>query len=121
MSLDLKDTAKRLIRSLAGTAEMGLFYIKGETGGVEDPDTGQWTPGASFRTPIDGALVGYSERLVDGTNIRSGDKVLICAFDAPIQNDSIVEIYGDDWTIINTNPINHAGSVQIYKMQVRLS
>ncbi|AUR99402.1 head-closure protein [Vibrio phage 1.265.O._10N.286.52.F6] len=121
MALDLKDTAKRLIRSLAGTAEMGLFYIKGEAGGVEDPNTGQWTPGTSFSTAIDGALVAYSERLVDGTNIRSGDKMLICAFDAPIQNNSVIEIYGNDWTVVNTNPINHAGQVQIYKLQVRSS
>lgn len=121
MPLDLKDTAKRLIRSLAGTAEMGLFYIKGETGGVTDPDTGKYTPGTTFRTPIDGALVGYSERLIDGENIRSGDKVLICAYDSPIENDSVVEIYGKDWTIIDPNPINHAGAIQLFKMQVRSS
>ncbi|MGB1320883.1 MAG: hypothetical protein ACPG5L_08125 [Vibrio gallaecicus] len=119
MALDLKDTAKRLIRSLAGTAEMGIFYIKGETGGTEDPDSGQYTTGTPFSTAIDGALVGYPERLVDGENIRAGDKVLICAYDAPIENDSVVEIYGKDWTIIDPNPINHAGQVQIYKMQVR--
>lgn len=121
MALDLKDTAKRLIRSLAGTSEMGLFYIKGETGGTEDPNTGRWTPGVPFSTPIDGALVGYSERLIDGVNIRSGDKTLICAHDAPIQSDSIVEIYGDNWTIEGLNPISHAGQVQIYRLQVRPS
>lgn len=119
MPLDLKETAKRLIRSLAGTAEMGIFYIKGETGGTTDPVSGQYTPGTPFSVAIDGALVGYSERLVDGENIRSGDKVLICAYDAPIENDSVVEIYGKDWTIIDPNPINHAGQVQLYKLQVR--
>lgn len=119
MPLDLKETAKRLIRNLAGTAEMGIFYLVKETGGTTDPDTGQYFPGTTTKTPIDGALVGYSERLVDGENIQQGDKVLICAFDAPVEKDDVVEIYSRNYTIIDPNPINHAGTIQIFKMQVR--
>ena len=119
MALDLSATAKKLIRKLAGTAEMGLFYIINETGGSEDPDTGEWTPGTTMRTAIDGALVGYNKALVDGVNIRADDYKLIAAHDAPIENNSTVEIYGKLYTIIDPKPINHAGTIQVFVMQVR--
>jgi hypothetical protein len=121
MALDLKDTAKSIIRSLAGTSELGLFYICKNAGGVTDPDTGQYTPGTIEKVAIDGALVKYSQPLIDGVNIQNGDAKLICTFEAPIETESYVEVYGDRWTIINPNPLNHAGQVQIYQMQLRKS
>lgn len=121
MALDLSDTAKRLIRSLAGRSEDALFYILKKTGGSEDPITGEYTPGTVTRTAVDGALVGYNQSLVDGANIRADDFRLIMPGDAPWENGDSVEIYGKEYAVINPGLINHAGVPQVYIAQVRSS
>lgn len=119
MPLDLKYAAKETIRALAATSEMGQFYVINETGGSEDPNTGQWTPGTPERTPCDGALVGYNQRLVDGVMIRSDDFKVILTYEAPVKKDSTIEVYGNNYAIVNLKPVNHAGQVQVYILQVR--
>ena len=134
MALDLKDTAKRLIRNLAAKAEDGVFYIVNETGGSENPNTGEWTPGAVSRTPTDGARVAYAQNLIDGVNIRTGDFQLIIPFDSVLPSDCWIESvdrrydenglpfqFNTRYSIIGQPEVNHAGQVQLYKLQLRRS
>lgn len=122
MPLDLSKTAKKLIRKLAGTSELGVFYICYSEGEIKDPDTGQVFPGVDIKCPVDGALVGYSDGLTDGTNIKSGDRKLILAYDAPIPfGNWWVEVYGQRLSIVNNKQINPSGQVQIYILQLRSS
>lgn len=122
MALDLKDTAKRLIRNLAAKAEDDVFTLVYQTGGSEDPNTGQWTPGAEVRIPTDGARVDYAQDLIDGVNIRTGDFQLILPFDAPLPSEPYwFEVDSGRYSVIGKPEVNHAGQVQIYKLQMRRS
>lgn len=110
---------KALIRKLAGKSEDVVFSIIRETGGTEDPNTGQWTPGVEEEAFIDGAATRYSKGLIDGVNIQSGDLQLIAAYDADIMIGDVIKVYGDKYTVIDPQPINPSGQVQIYKIQLR--
>lgn len=122
MALDLKDTAKRLIRNLAAKAEDGVFTLVYETGGSENPNTGEWTPGTEVRVPTDGARVGYAQNLIDGVNIRTGDFQLILPFDTQLPDDPYwFEVDSGRYSVVGAPEVNHAGQAQIYKLQLRRS
>lgn len=119
MALNLSATAKKLIRQLAGKSEDLLFYIVRESGSSIDANTGQYTTGTTTKTAIDGALVGYSRSVIDGTMILTGDGKLIAPGDVDYQAGDYFEIYGVNYTVIDPKPINHAGVNQLWIFQVR--
>lgn len=121
MALDLSNTARELIRNLAGKSEDGLFFIEKETGGNEDPNTGQWIPGTVEQIPINGALVGYNQELINNETVRADDYKFITDYQTPWSNGDAVIIYGKRYLVVNPYPINHAGKLQVFIMQVRSS
>lgn len=122
MALDLSQTAKNLIRNLAAKSEDGVFFLCYQTGGTEDPNTGQWVPGVDVKTPVDGARVNYAQNLIDGVSVRTGDFQLLLPFDVAFPDEPYwIETGGSKYSVIGKPEVNHAGKVQLYKLQLRRS
>jgi len=120
MALDLSATAKKLIRSLAGKSEDLLFYRVRKTDAVIDANTGAiTTPATVKKTEMDGALTNFSQSLVNGQNVLTGDLKLICSADFDYLVGDYVEVYGRNYAIVNPKQINHAGVVQCWILQLR--
>lgn len=120
MALDLSRTGKKLIEKLAASKEDGVFYLCYETGSTEDPDTGQVTPGVKERIPTGGARIEYSQSLIDGVNIQTGDFQLLLPYDLPIPDSNYwFEADSGSYAVISPDEINPSGFVQVYKMQLR--
>ena len=84
-------------------------------GGSGHPVTGVVTTG----TPNDQVTIGvvkpYEKNLIDGTIIQAGDKEVILSPEIePLMTDTI-----DGMQIVNIIEINPAGTVLVYKVQVR--
>ena len=85
------------------------------TGKSIDPVTGDITAGTSDDQETIGVIKPYSESLIDGTLIQVGDKeAIIMATIAPLTSDRI-----NGMQIIKIIKINPAGTVLVYKVQVR--
>ncbi len=121
MALDLSRTAKSLIRRLAATAESQFVQIETETGGTSNHDTGQWTPGTKSVRGVDAAVAEYAEPLIDGTNIKRGDKLVILAYDANLLINDVIIIDSVRYKVIDPDPLDPHGILQIYQAQVRLA
>ncbi|AUR91974.1 head-closure protein [Vibrio phage 1.168.O._10N.261.52.A10] len=119
MALELSNTAKRLIGSLA--SDGGVFFVCYETGGSEDPDTGMPTPGTKERVSTYGARTNYNLNLIDGVNIKTGDFQLIVPFDTDLPDNCWIEDEQYRYSIIGDVQVNHAGTKQISKLQLRRS
>ena len=119
MSLDLSDVAKELISELASPG--GLFYVCYETGGGEDPDTGAPIPGVKIRVTTPGARTNYNLNLIDGVNIKTGDFQLIIPFDTEFPDGCWIEDESYRYSIIGNIEVNHAGTKQVSKLQLRRS
>jgi hypothetical protein len=107
--------ASRLIRSRG--QEMQLVYgaTSGYGAGVAD------TPGGTTATPW-GVVIEYTDRDLDGTQIKIGDKQVILealsGMTEPQTKDALI-IGGIEHAIVNVKPISPAGVVVIYELQVR--
>jgi hypothetical protein len=121
MALDLSAVAKKLIRQLAATSEMGVFYHVRKTGDSVDPLTGKVTKGTPIETAIDGALTNYSSSLIGTSNIVDGDLKLICTSELGYLAGDTVKVYCKNYAIVSAKQVNHAGAVQIWILQIRLS
>ncbi|AUR93836.1 head-closure protein [Vibrio phage 1.189.B._10N.286.51.B5] len=119
MALDLSNTAKRLIGNLASNG--GVFFVCYETGGGEDPDTGAPIPGVKSRVSTPGARTNYNLNLIDGVNIKTGDFQLIVPFDTELPDNCWIEDDQYRYSIIGDVQVNHAGTKQISKLQLRRS
>lgn len=120
MGIELSDTATRLLRALAADEGSGYLKLARTTGMTKDPDTGLVTGGTTSTIDLAGALIGYREIEIDGTRIIGGDKkaVVSCIVE-PLATD-VLRVAGDgDYTIVSIEPVNHAGVVQVYHLQVR--
>lgn len=85
------------------------------TGKSIDPVTGVATPGTSADQETVGVIKPYAKGLIDGTLIQVGDKeAIITATIEPLTSDRI-----NGMQIVNITEINPAGTVLVYKVQVR--
>jgi hypothetical protein len=85
------------------------------TGKSIDPVTGAITPGTSDNQPTIGVIKPYAKNLIDGTLIQVGDKeVILSPAIAPLTSDTI-----NGMQVVNITEINPAGTVLVYKVQVR--
>ena len=85
------------------------------TGKVIDPVTGAITPGTSNDQATIGVIKPYAKNLIDGTLIQVGDKeVVLSPTIPPLTSDTI-----NGMQIVNITEVNPAGTVLVYKVQVR--
>ncbi len=120
MAIDISAKAQKLLSKLASSKAIGYVKLKRETGGSIDPDTGLYTAGTETLIPVDAAVTQFSAIEIDGTRIMHGDKRIVFAPDIePMATDKVM-IGDDEFTIIGEiDDVNHAGTTQVYKAQVR--
>ena len=119
MSLDLSDVATELLGDLASNAD-GYIQLVRESGSSVDPVTGDYTTGVSETFNLVGAATNVSDSLVDGSRIQSGDVMVTIDNQVdPFLTDKLY-IGGVLHQIISPiKTVNHAGIVQVYKIQAR--
>ena len=116
MTLDLSATAAKLLRKLGSNN----FFVIDRAEPEYDLDTGLPIGGETeTRTQVFGALVGYSQPLIDGTNIMTGDKRLLLEPSAPYQYGMIIEALGDEYSVVADNTVNPSGVIQVIDLQIR--
>lgn len=90
-----------------------------ETGGSVDPITGVVTPGTDASVTTTGLLKTYPDNMIDGTRILKSDRELILSNEQVVQPSDKPVINSQDWAIVDIKTLNPAGTVVIYKVQVR--
>ena len=116
MGLDLSDVATELLRELGGDN----FFVIDKSETEYDLVTGLPIGGETeTRTQVFGALVGYSQSLIDGTNIMTGDKRLLLEPGAPYKYGMIIEALGDEYSVVADNTVNPSGIIQVIDLQIR--
>lgn len=91
-----------------------------KTGGSKNPVTGDVIAEPTIEElEANGVLLEYEEQLIDGTNIRHGDKLLMLdnSFE-PLQSDVLVHD-GAKWQVASCKPTSPAGIPVVYMVQVR--
>ena len=87
--------------------------------GEFNPSTGAYDPGATTDYPCQGIVTGYSDFLVDGTLIKTGDRKLsIRQAEIAIEPETSDKVIfeGRTWTIVNVEA--DAASI-LWKLQMR--
>lgn len=93
-----------------------------ETAGTYDPATGVISVATTTTYPVDGLVVEYESKDIDGSLIKLGDKkILMTASDTTPEptSDYTLTMSSIDWAVINCNPIAPAGLAIVYEVQVR--
>ena len=119
MPLNLPDVAKEIISELSSPG--GVFYVCYEVGGGEDPDTGAPITGTKERVTTAGVRKNYNLNLIDGTNIKSGDFELVVPFDTELPDGCWIEDGKYRYSIVGTIEVNHSGTIEVSKLQLRRS
>lgn len=112
----LNATADRLLESFG--QEINI-----ETKGNSDPDPVTGLGGSTVATTftVNGLLLPYPDRLIDGTRIQVGDRQLIVSAAttyAPAVSDRPV-VGGKTWAVVGVDTVSPAGTDVVYKLQVR--
>ena len=116
MALDLSATATKLLRKLGSNN----FFVIQKTEPDYDLTTGEPIGDETeTRTQVFGALVSYSQPLIDGTNIMTGDKRLLLESSAPYQYGMIIEALGNEYSVVANNTVNPSGVIQVIDLQIR--
>ncbi|UGL62839.1 virion structural protein [Xanthomonas phage MET13-T1] len=104
-------------------AEFGQSCRLRRPGGpvVVDPVDGTVTPGSGPTDfPVVGVITDYSDKQVDGENIRRGDRlVYIQAVERPKQGDVFLEESGTQWAIVDFDSVDPAGLALLFALQLR--
>jgi hypothetical protein len=89
------------------------------TGGSVNPVTGAITPGATTTLKAQGIISEFDTKLVDGTAIRYGDRLLIIdnTFE-PLMTDRPL-IGSQQWNIVSIEAKKPAGVAVVYMIHVR--
>ena len=102
-------------------AEFGQdCIIHRATAPVVDPVSGEVTPGGSQDIPVIGVITDYADKLIDGTNIKRGDRlVYIRAVTEPKQGDVFILASGQQWAMVDFDAVDPAGLALVYALQLR--
>ena len=94
--------------------------IRRQSAATVDPVTGAVTPGATTNIPVVGCITDYADKLIDGTNIKRGDRlVYIQAVTPPKQGDLFIEANGTQWAMVDFDAVDPAGLALVYALQLR--
>ncbi|CAH9016267.1 putative head-closure protein [Vibrio phage 242E40-1] len=120
MGLDLSGVANKLLLKLCDSTDYSIIY---STGDIEDPDTGQVTPGVEVVEQLDSALEDTASfGLVDGSNVRTGDIFLMIPPKVTLPSDPfIVSVRGKRYTVEANMPFVNGGVLQYTELQLRSS
>ena len=106
---DMADTVTELL------TEFGQTVTLSRSTTTFDPVIGMNTESSTASLETIGVIVPIRQSLIDGTRVQVGDKLYTLGPDVePLMADKI-----DGWSIIAIEPINPAGTVLAYKVQVR--
>ena len=84
-----------------------------------DPVTGVATTTSSNPVQVMGILQKYPTKLIDGSRIKTGDRLLIMDGNVkPLISDRVT-IYSEDWAIESIETVNPASKTIVYFLQVR--
>lgn len=118
MSFDYDEialTAKELITEFGQSCVL-TKVTQGTFDGVLGGSTGDTTATHTVNTVID----NYSTKLIDGTNIKQGDKLAYIESDVEPLIDNTLKVGTVVHKIVNVKSISPAGTVVLYEAQVRV-
>lgn len=120
MALDLSSVAIDLLDSLADSQDYVIIY---ETGGYEDPITGQWFDGEIKRIQLDAAYEDTTDfSLIDGTTIQAGDVFLLIKPDVSLPSETFwFEVRGSRYNVVQSSEVINGGILQYSEYQLRRS
>tara|TARA_B100000686_G_C16738759_1_gene945274 strand:+ start:787 stop:1137 length:351 start_codon:yes stop_codon:yes gene_type:complete len=111
-----------------GIANTALQQIadKGRTITIKSVTEGAYVPGQPYsgtetETSVKAVVTAYSERLIDGSVIQTGDKQALIAargISEPTTSDKIID-GGDTYSIVNVSTVKPGNTAILYKIQVR--
>lgn len=88
--------------------------------GKRDPVTGETIQEPSTQSlEANGVLLEYEQRMIDGTNIQHGDKLLMLDNGFEPQSTDILNHVGKDWQVVHILPQQPATVAVAYTVQVR--
>lgn len=119
MALDLSATATRLLRNLAATSESGFLVRRRIIGGSYDPINGD-TPGTTEDTGLNGAALKSAKGLLPDSRIIADAQPVVIDNKVKVLHDDTVLVGGVEKTVLQVDTINHAGTVQVYIIQVSI-
>lgn len=109
----LASTASRLI------SKYGQDILIVRSADSVDPVTGATTTGSNSNYKIKGILQTYPDNLIDGTRIKSSDRlVIIDGSVTPLMTDK-VKLESQDWNIESIKTSNPAGTRLVHFVQAR--
>jgi len=93
--------------------------LKRTTPGTLDPVTGIESSASTANLTTTGIVKTYATKLIDGTRIQAGDRLLILDdTQVPDMTDQVL-IGAEYWNIIDIMPVDPAGTPLVYFVQVR--
>ena len=113
---DMKAVADELIGEFGQPITMTL---KGKAAGGRDPVTGEPTAAEPDVTISgDGIKLQYKKMEVDGVSVIMGDCKLKFVGEAPVIG-MITTVDGEEWRVMQPNPVTPAGTNLLYDVQLR--
>lgn len=103
-------------------AEFGQGCALRRTGApvVVDPVEGTVSGAAPVEYDVIGVIVDYEDKVVDGNTILRGDRlVYIEATTRPQAGDVFVEANGTEWSVVDYDSVDPAGTPVVFALQVR--
>ena len=109
----LASTASRLIKKYGQT----LYIVK--TGDSTDPVTGVTTSVTKPNIKVNGILQKYPDSLIDGTLIKSSDRLAVIDGGSKPLIDDRMRIESQNWAIESIQASNPAGTALVFFVQCR--
>jgi len=117
MSFDYSKSAQTALKLL--TRFGGEITLSRKTGDSVDPITGVVAAGTDTSVTTTGLLKPYSDKMIDGTRILTGDKELVLSNEqTPLPSDKPI-IDGEEWSIVAIKTIKPFDTVVVFFCQVR--
>lgn len=110
--LKLLRTANKLIDRFGGSVDVH------RTGGVVvEGGSEKVIPSSTFA--VVGVQVDYKASEIDGSRVISGDVKFLCKASPAVKVGDMFALPEGDKRVVNTNPLNPAGTVLLYQLQLR--
>lgn len=120
MSFDYANSAATALRLLTRFGRP--VTVTRETPGAYDPATGTDAAGTSQTWTPSGVKLEYTQREIDGTNIKAGDQRVYMSAAAGLdpQPGDAVTLGAEVWRVVKSSTLAPAGVAVLLDVQVRL-
>ncbi len=120
MAFDYNQAARDAYELISEFGVAITLTLYGNEAGGFDPIIGdELAPSADIVVNGVGVLVDYRTDEIDGTNIIQGDAKLLCSLDGIPEINMIVHFNNKAWRVVDIKTLQPAGTVIMYKLQVR--